>query len=154
MPPPGPVWAALASPSEVLPLYPAARTSGTTAPRRRGSTRTGWPWPARGRAPRRLQLGLVRPHRHPAAMLALLGLRGHYLPDGRVLGARPPHSSPENRSHADWRVIPRASPIRAHVAPSARARRTHPARCCSTCAPAAAIRGRLASASSTVTAWS
>src|ERR1035438_564599 len=36
------------------------------------------------------------------------------------------YSSPENRSHADWRVIPRASPIRAQVAPSARALRTHP----------------------------
>jgi hypothetical protein len=64
------------------------------------------------------------------------------------------YSSPENRSHADWRVIPRASPIRAQVAPSARAFCTHPARCCSTCAPAAAIRGRFASTSSTLTACS
>jgi alkylhydroperoxidase family enzyme len=30
--------------------------------------------------------------------------------------------SPENRSHADWRVIPRASPIRVQLIPRARAR--------------------------------
>jgi GNAT superfamily N-acetyltransferase len=36
------------------------------------------------------------------------------------------------RSHADCRVIPRLSPIRAHVAPSSRARRTHPVTCSST----------------------
>ena len=55
------------------------------------------------------------------------------------------YSSPENRSHADCRVIPRDVPMAAHVAPSALALLTKRARLRSTCAPAAAIRGRLAS---------
>ncbi len=58
------------------------------------------------------------------------------------------YSSPENRSQADWRVMPSASPIRAHVTPRERALPTHPARFRSTCAPAAVTRGRSASTSS------
>ena len=58
------------------------------------------------------------------------------------------HSSPENRSHADCRVIPNDAPTAAHVAPSALARSTKRDKLRSTCAPAAAIRGRLASARS------
>ena len=55
------------------------------------------------------------------------------------------YSSPENRSHADCRVIPNDAPMAAHVAPSSLALFTYRERLLSTCAPAAAIRGRLAS---------
>ena len=50
------------------------------------------------------------------------------------------YSSPENRSHADCRVIPKDAPMAAHVAPSVLALLTKRARLLSTCAPAAAIR--------------
>lgn len=42
------------------------------------------------------------------------------------------YSSPENRSHADWRVIPSASPIRVQVTPRLRAWSTQAVRCCCT----------------------
>lgn len=59
-----------------------------------------------------------------------------------------PHSSPENLAHADWRVMPSASPMRAHVAPSSRPRPTHPARSCSTRSDNLATRGRWSSTAS------
>ena len=64
---------------------------------------------------------------------------------GGPQSTQPPRRPPENRSHADCRVIPNDVPIAAHVAPSALARCTKRERLFSTCAPAAAIRGRLAS---------
>jgi hypothetical protein len=54
------------------------------------------------------------------------------------------YCSPENRSHADCRVILKDAPMAAHVAPSTLALFTKRERLFSTCAPAAAIRGRLA----------
>src|SRR5216683_5273663 len=69
------------------------------------------------------------------------------IPEGHRPGGRGTgnYSSPENRSHADCRVIPKDVPMAAHVAPSALALFTKRERLLSTCAPAAAIRGRLAS---------
>ena len=58
------------------------------------------------------------------------------------------YSSPENRSHADCRVTPKDVPMAAHVAPSCLALITKRRRLRSTCTPAAAIRGRLASTAS------
>jgi len=46
------------------------------------------------------------------------GPREVRLPNPAAAGAV--YSSPENRAHADWRVIPSASPIRAQLAPSSR----------------------------------
>jgi hypothetical protein len=66
----------------------------------------------------------VKSHRAPGTQLTALmectALVGPARPGW--LGAG--HSSPEKRSQADCRVMPRAAPIWAHVAPSERALRT------------------------------
>ncbi len=64
------------------------------------------------------------------------------------------YSSLEKRSHADWRVIPSASPICAQVAPRDRALVTHAARLWSTWMLAAATGPRLPRTSSRVTSCS
>src|SRR5579859_5936953 len=53
----------------------------------------------------------------------------------------PGYSSPENRSHADWRVIWRAAPMRAQVTLRSRKMVTSCWRLASVCAPTAAMRG-------------
>lgn len=60
------------------------------------------------------------------------------------------YSSPENRSHADWRVIPSASPICAQVTPSDRALETQAVRLSSTWVAALATGARLGRTSSRV----
>src|SRR5207248_7942852 len=67
----------------------------------------------------------LRPANQPPEFLATTIATGVPEPWGHWTGPRTPvrwpedarYSSPENRSHADWRVIPRASPMRAQVLP-------------------------------------
>lgn len=60
------------------------------------------------------------------------------------------HRASTKRSQADWRLIPRASPILAHDAPRRRVSTTHCSNASSTCCRDVAISGRRASIASSV----
>ena len=66
---------------------PKGRTRGTTAPRRRRSTPPGWAWSGPGVAHLGIDNSVWSDHTNiQPTMMALLGLRDDYPPDGRVLG--------------------------------------------------------------------
>ena len=73
---------------------------------------------------------------------------GALLPGRAAVGAPLPRHARgrptvENRSHADWRVVPSARPAAVQLAPSGRALRTYCVRTCSAWLFARATRGRL-----------
>lgn len=70
-------------------------------------------------------------------------IRGHVPKDHEMRAGCPGscHSSPENRSHADRRVTPRASPILVQVTPRRRSSCTHERRSASAWSMCAATRG-------------